>query len=78
MPHELYRVKNHEFIWVESQRHCESDGMPTTNNLKYFQRVLNESWEALLAEEKDTYVDEAISLLQGDSDWDISDPVFIQ
>ena len=52
--------------------------MPTTDNLKYFQHVLNESWEALPAEEKDTYTDEAISLLQGDSDWDINDPVFIQ
>ena len=71
-------MKNHEFIRAESQRRRESDGMPTTDNLKYFQRVLNESWEALPAEEKDTYVDEAISLLQGDGDWDISDPVFIQ
>ena len=78
MPYELYQVKNHEFIQVESQRCYELNGVPITDNLKYFQCVLNKSWEALPVEEKDTYTDKAISLLQGDGKWDINNPVFIQ
>ena len=59
------------------QRCYELDGIPTTDNLKYFQHILNKSWKALPVEEKDTYTDKAISLLQGDGKWDINDPVFI-